>query len=270
MVDSDRWTTWWTTADDPVDDETTRWRDVVAALERTATPPSPAPPRRRRSQRRDASSRRSWRHPARARRLRRAPDPPGLRAVRQDPRPRRPGHPPRRAGRARPGARRLPIERPGGHRHRPGRSGPAPAPRRRHLPHGPTASGAGRQRDVAARGLHRSQRRHADRRREPSLDRRATRTDTAPTTTVEMPAGTALVYLGSVWHGGGANPTDHGPAGRRPALRVGVAPAGGEPRRWRCRPTWRGRCRRVCRSCSATTSTRPSSGTSTAATPASC
>jgi ectoine hydroxylase-related dioxygenase (phytanoyl-CoA dioxygenase family) len=29
-----------------------------------------------------------------------------------------------------------------------------------------------------------------------------------PTTTVEMAAGSALVYLGSVWHGGGANTTD--------------------------------------------------------------
>ena len=30
---------------------------------------------------------------------------------------------------------------------------------------------------------------------------------TTATTTVEMPARTALVYLGSVWHGGGANRT---------------------------------------------------------------
>ncbi len=30
---------------------------------------------------------------------------------------------------------------------------------------------------------------------------------TTPTRTVEMPAGTALLYLGSVWHGGGANRT---------------------------------------------------------------
>jgi ectoine hydroxylase-related dioxygenase (phytanoyl-CoA dioxygenase family) len=29
------------------------------------------------------------------------------------------------------------------------------------------------------------------------------------TVTVEMPAGTALLYSGSVWHGGGANRTDH-------------------------------------------------------------
>jgi ectoine hydroxylase-related dioxygenase (phytanoyl-CoA dioxygenase family) len=31
---------------------------------------------------------------------------------------------------------------------------------------------------------------------------------TTPTRTVEMSAGTALIYLGSVWHGGGANHTD--------------------------------------------------------------
>jgi ectoine hydroxylase-related dioxygenase (phytanoyl-CoA dioxygenase family) len=29
-----------------------------------------------------------------------------------------------------------------------------------------------------------------------------------PTVAIEMPAGTALLYLGSVWHGGGANHTD--------------------------------------------------------------
>ena len=32
--------------------------------------------------------------------------------------------------------------------------------------------------------------------------------DTTPTTMVEMPPRTALLYLGSVWHGGGANHTD--------------------------------------------------------------
>jgi ectoine hydroxylase-related dioxygenase (phytanoyl-CoA dioxygenase family) len=35
-----------------------------------------------------------------------------------------------------------------------------------------------------------------------------------PTTAVEVPAGSALIYLGSVWHGGGANRTD--------ATRLGV------------------------------------------------
>jgi ectoine hydroxylase-related dioxygenase (phytanoyl-CoA dioxygenase family) len=29
------------------------------------------------------------------------------------------------------------------------------------------------------------------------------------TVAAEMPAGTALMYLGSVWHGGGANQTEH-------------------------------------------------------------
>ena len=32
--------------------------------------------------------------------------------------------------------------------------------------------------------------------------------DTTPTTMVEMPPRTALLYLGSVWHGGGANHTE--------------------------------------------------------------
>jgi ectoine hydroxylase-related dioxygenase (phytanoyl-CoA dioxygenase family) len=32
--------------------------------------------------------------------------------------------------------------------------------------------------------------------------------DETPTMAVEMPAGSALFYLGSVWHGGGANTTD--------------------------------------------------------------
>jgi ectoine hydroxylase-related dioxygenase (phytanoyl-CoA dioxygenase family) len=32
--------------------------------------------------------------------------------------------------------------------------------------------------------------------------------ETTPTTAAEMPAGSVLFYLGSVWHGGGANTTD--------------------------------------------------------------
>ena len=32
--------------------------------------------------------------------------------------------------------------------------------------------------------------------------------DNTSTVAVEMPAGTALLYVGSVWHGGGANGTD--------------------------------------------------------------
>jgi ectoine hydroxylase-related dioxygenase (phytanoyl-CoA dioxygenase family) len=32
--------------------------------------------------------------------------------------------------------------------------------------------------------------------------------DTTPLVTVEIPAGSALIYAGSVWHGGGANATD--------------------------------------------------------------
>ena len=34
------------------------------------------------------------------------------------------------------------------------------------------------------------------------------RPDPAPTVTAEMPAGSVMFYLGSLWHGGGANTTD--------------------------------------------------------------
>jgi len=34
-----------------------------------------------------------------------------------------------------------------------------------------------------------------------------------PTTAIEMPAGSALLYLGSLWHGAGANTTDHARVG---------------------------------------------------------
>jgi ectoine hydroxylase-related dioxygenase (phytanoyl-CoA dioxygenase family) len=39
-------------------------------------------------------------------------------------------------------------------------------------------------------------------------------TPSTPTRSIEMPAGSALLYLGSLWHGGGANTTD--------ATRIGV------------------------------------------------
>ncbi len=89
------------------------------------------------------------------------------------------------------------------------------------------------------------------------------------TTTVEMPARTALLYLGSVWHGGWRQPDRAHPTGRRPALRVGLAATRGEPRAGRATRRGAGPSPCACRSCSATTSTRRSSATSTAATPAS-
>ena len=85
------------------------------------------------------------------------------------------------------------------------------------------------QRHVAARRLHRGERRDPGRAREPPLGRRASRARHRDGR-VEMPAGSALIYLGSLWHGGGANRTDQAAARCRAALRGRVAPAGREPR----------------------------------------
>ena len=90
------------------------------------------------------------------------------------------------------------------------------------------------------------------------------------TRSVEMAAGAALIYLGSLWHGGGANRTDAARLGRRAALRRRMVAPGREPRA-RVPPAVRpATCRSGCRSCSATTSSRRSSATSTAATRRSC
>ena len=51
-----------------------------------------------------------------------------------------------------------------------------------------------------------------------------------PTRAVEMPAGAALLYLGSLWHGGGANRTGSGPARRRAPLLGRLVAPGREPR----------------------------------------
>ena len=204
-------------------------------------------------------------HADRARRLRGSPHPAGVRAVRQDPRARRARDPSARARRARPRARPLPAERADRHRDRPGRGRAAAAPRRRDLPDPAPARRARRERDVAARGLHRGERRDAHRAGQPPLDDELPDRDT-PTPSVEMPAGSALLYLGSLWHGGGANRTDRAAARRRAALRRRLAPAGREPRARRAARRRARRCRNGCRSCSATTSSRRSSATSTAAT----
>ncbi len=86
------------------------------------------------------------------------------------------------------------------------------------------------------------------------------------TVSVEMPAGAALVYLGSVWHGGGANTTDE--------TRLGVvmhySRRGCDRSRTTCsscRPTSLAPCPSACKSCSDTTSRSRSSATSTGATP---
>ena len=63
------------------------------------------------------------------------------------------------------GARALPAQRPGGHRHRPGRDAAGAAPRRRRVPDPVAAPAGGAQHDVGARRLHRGQRRHPHRAR---------------------------------------------------------------------------------------------------------
>ena len=72
------------------------------------------------------------------------------------------------------------------------------------------------QHDVGAHRLHRGERRDAPRPRH-ATRRTARRTSAARTTSIpaEMPAGSVLVWHGSLWHGGGANRT-----GER---RVGIA-----------------------------------------------
>jgi ectoine hydroxylase-related dioxygenase (phytanoyl-CoA dioxygenase family) len=92
----------------------------------------------------------------------------------------------------------------------------------------------------------------------------------SPRITIEMPAGSLLLYRGSLWHGGGANHTD------QPRLGVVVHYAASwlrpvENHVLVVPPERRARLLdRASRSCSATTSTRRSSATSTAATRASC
>ena len=84
-----------------------------------------------------------------------------------------------------------------------------------------------------------------------------------------MSPGSALFYLGSLWHGGGANRTS------RPRLGVILEYAAGwlRPQENHCLAVPRDiarTCPSGCRNCSATTSTRRSSGTSTAVTRAGC
>ena len=124
----------------------------------------------------------------------------------------------------------------------PGRGRAAAAPRRRDLPDAAAARRARRQRDVAARGLHRGERRDPRRAREPSLDRRApdarrrrrvaSRCRPAPRSSTSAASGTAAARTA---------PTTPA-AGRGAALRRRVAAAGREPRA-------RGAARRRARRC---------------------
>ena len=211
-----------------------------------------------------ASWTRPWPGPRPGATTSRAANPAGLRPVRQDAVARRAGHPPARARRARPCPRPVPAQRPGRHRHRPGRARAGPAPRRRHLPRAPTARRAGGERHVAARRLHRGERRHPDRARQPPVGRRTPGPrDTRPSRSRWRP-GSALIYLGSVWHGGRRQP--HRPARLGVVLHYAVGWLRPVENHVLAVPPDRGAvaARPGCRSCSATTSTRRSSATSTA------
>ena len=90
-----------------------------------------------------------------------------------------------------------------------------------------------------------------------------------PVETAVMSPGSALFYLGSLWHGGGANQTT------RPRLGVILEYAAGgcghrRTTAWPFPVTSPVSCRNGYRNCSATTSTRRSWGTLTAATRAGC
>ena len=163
----------------------------------------------------------------------------------------------------------LPVQRSGRDPDRAGREGPGAPPRRRRLPAAAHRHGRRRQHDVAPRRLHRGERRDAVRARQPPLGG------------------------GSHRHGGGDDGgRDAGGLGadlrRQPRPRRGREPhrpaapgrhprvrrvAGSGRRRTTCSPCRRrssASCPSGCRSCSATTSTRRSSATSTAGTPGGC
>ena len=125
----------------------------------------------------------------------------------------------------------------------PGERAPAVASRRRALPDPAPAPRARRQHHVAAVRLHRS--RTARRASFPARSTGSTDDSPGPdaeTIDIEMPAGSALVYLGNVWHGGGANTTDEAAPRRRVALRPRVVASGREPRAGRAARSRARRC----------------------------
>ena len=85
----------------------------------------------------------------------------------------------------------------------------------------------------------------------------------------EMPKGSVLVWVGSLWHGGGANTTDRAPSGHRHELLRRLRPPAGEPTARHPVETVR-QFPDACRSCAATRSTTGSSATSTSSIPGSC
>ena len=124
------------------------------------------------------------------------------------------------------------------------------------------------QHHVGAHRLHRGERRHPPRPRQPPARRAAhplrRRYDSIA---AEMPKGSVLVWVGSLWHGGGANRTDAAPGRHRDELLRGLHPPAGEPAARHPARRWSGRSPAACRSWSATPSTTGSSATSTRSTP---
>ena len=82
---------------------------------------------------------------------------------------------------------------------------------------------------------------------------------------IPMPAGSAVVFMGTLLHRGGANRSNRTHSASPPST---ASPGSAKSRTWpsRCRHRWRPPSRPVCRHCSATASTPLSSATWTDAT----
>ena len=78
-------------------------------------------------------------------------------------------------------------------------------------------------------GLHRRERRDARHPGQPPLGRQAAARRPTETIAAEMPKGSVLLYLGSLYHGGGANNSDAPAARHQRRLHAVVVAAGREP-----------------------------------------
>ena len=149
-----------------------------------------------------------------------------------------------------------------------GRDAAGLALRRRRLPRAAPASDARRLRDLGARRVHGGERRHAADPAQPSLGRRRARRRRArDAVSICMPAGSVVVFAGTL-----VPPRRREPRRRLHASvspRSTASPGCASSRTWRSpsRPQPRAGSPRACRSCSATASPSPASwDTSTAST----
>ncbi len=83
--------------------------------------------------------------------------------------------------------------------------------------------------DVGDERLHRGERRDARHPRQPPLGTTSSARRSDETVPAEMPKGSVLFYLGSLYHGGGANRSAHARRGVNVGLHVVVVAPGGEP-----------------------------------------